>query len=213
MRKKYFNVILMLLVFIVTAGAYFIFAQTSQFKEFVNWTQDNIVLYSLFLVSVKILGVVYPPIPGGIFTLASIPIFGWWGAYVVDFIGSILGGTICYLLGKKYGYKLLEKVFDQEVIHKIELLKVKKEKELEAIIVWRLLSGGTIVEAIYYGAGLLKVSFINFLLGTTISHVIVGIPSFYLGGAIMSSQNIILNVLLLAISIAVLYKVRGRYFE
>lgn len=213
MSKKYFNVFLMLLVFIATAVAYFAFAQTSQFKEFVNWTQHHIVLYGLLLISLKITGVVYPPIPGGIFTLASIPILGWQTAYAVDFVGSITGGIICYFLGKKYGYRLLEKVFDQEVIHKIERLKVKKEKELEAIIVWRLLAGGTIVEAIYYGAGLLNISFTNFFLGTTISHLIVGIPSFYLGGAILSSQNIVINVILLATAFAVLYKIRGRYFE
>lgn len=203
----------MLFVFALTAASYFIFAQTNQFKEFVTWSQSHILIYIVFLITIKIGGVIYPPIPGGIFTLASIPVLGWQTAYVVDFVGSILGGTACYFLGKKFGYQLLEKVFDKEIISKMELLKVKKKKELEAIIVWRLLAGGTVVEAIYYGAGFFRVGLVNFFLGTSISHLIVGIPSFYLGSTIFSSQNIVLNILLIGLSIGTLYIVRGRYFE
>lgn len=213
MPKKYVNLILMILFFVITAGAYFVFSQTSSFKHFVIWTQDNILLYAIFLICVKILGIVYPPIPGGILTLASIPMLGWIGAYLVDFIGSTIGGVICYFLGRRYGLTLLRKIFDEKVVQKMEGLKVKKGKELEAIILWRILAGGTIIEAVYYAAGLLKIGFGNFFLGTTISHVIIGIPSFYLGGAILSSQNILINVFLLGIALVVLYKAKGRYFE
>lgn len=213
MYKKYFNLFLMLLVFILTAVAYFAFTRTTQFITFVSWTQSHLMTYFLFLVTVKIAGIIYPPIPGGILTLASIPMLGWQMAYIADLVGSIVGGTTCYFLGKRYGYQLLTKVFDDEIINKIEHLKVKKEKELEAIIVWRLLAGGTVIEAIYYGAGFLKVGLTNFFLGIVISHLLIGIPSFYIGSAILSSENIIANVIVFTVAIAILYKIRGRYFE
>ena len=111
--------------------------------------------------------------------MASIPFLGWFNAYLVDFFGSLFGGIIAYFLGKKYGHPLLNKILGSDLTEKIEKVKIKKDKEIEGVFVYRLAFGSTILEAIYYGAGFLKIGFKNFLIGSTLSHIVIGVPSFF----------------------------------
>lgn len=212
-KTKNANLIFTITLFIVSVIAYILFIRTTQFQEFITWSQANKSLYIFLLLSLKIVSNVYPPLPGGIFTLGSIPVLGWKTAYAVDFAGSFIGSIICYYLARKYGFAVLRKIFDENLIERIKQVKVNKKREIEGLIIWRVLGGGTVIEAIYYGAGLLNINFRNFLVGTTISHLLVGIPSFYLTRELFSSRNIVLNVFLLTIAVFILYKIKGRYFE
>ena len=104
-----------ILIFIFVAFVFFAywFFKSSYFPIVDAWIKTNIVLYVVALFIYKSIGVLFPPIPAGVVTLASIPFLGWFGAYMVDMAGSIFGGIIAYWLGKKYGKKILEKLFLQ----------------------------------------------------------------------------------------------------
>lgn len=175
--------------------------------------RQNRTLYLVVLYIYKSLGILWPPIPAGLFTMASIPFLGWPLAYLIDLLGSITGGSIAYFLARKYGLSLLTKIFDDKVIDKIKKTKIKKGKEVEAVFVYRVLLGTTILEAVYYGAGLLKINFPKFLVGAILSHIIVGVPTFILAQNIFSGKNIVITVVSVVVSIFILYKAKGRYFE
>jgi len=88
--------------------------------------KTNIVLYVFALFIYKSLGVLFPPIPAGTLTLASIPFLGWFGAYLVDMAGSIFGGMFAYWLGRKYGRKMLEKIFNKSIVERVQMKKIDK---------------------------------------------------------------------------------------
>ncbi len=192
------------------------FIKSDHFSAFRMWSLSNVFLFSSVLVFLKIISIVWPPIPGGLITMSAIPLVGWEKAYFADLTGSILGSSITYFLGKKYGYKLLNHLFDEKVIEKIRKIKIKKSKELEAIFTLRILTGSLFMEAITYGAGVLKIGFSNFLIATVASHLLVGIPSYFLFAQISTtgfSQTWFVNVTLFAFAFFAMYKLKGRYFE
>jgi uncharacterized membrane protein YdjX (TVP38/TMEM64 family) len=162
---------------------------------------------------IKVLGIVWPPVPGGIFTISSIPFLGWQLAFLLDLIGSTTGGVIAYWLGQKYGYKFLNKMFGMNVANKVRLIRIKEGKEIEAIFMYKILFGNVILEIIYYGAGVLKINFPKFLIGSILAHIIVGIPSFYLVDNLFSGKNVTITIIGVLIAIIFVIKTKGRYFE
>ena len=206
----------LILAGLVTAGTmilYYLFSKSVYFDIFFAWSKQNIVLFTAILFLLKIFGIVWPPLPGGIFTLAAIPFIGWLPAYLVDFIGSLVGSSIAFWVGKKYGYPLLDKLFDQTTIDKIKNIKIKPHREIEAITTLRILTGSLFMEAICYSAGLLNVRFINFFIGSIISHLVVGVPAFYLVGGLFDFNNLLFGVLGFVIIIPLLVKLKGRFLE
>src|SRR3989344_4538365 len=180
---------------LVTIVSYIWFSKTSYFELFTLWSQRNKILFIGILLLIKFVGVIWPPIPGGLFTLGAIPIIGWQWAYVIDLIGSETGSVVAYHIGKKYGYSLLNTLFDKKVVNKIKKFKVRKNHEIEAVIILRILLGTTIVELVSYGSGLLGIRLNRFIVGALVSHMIVGIPTFYLDSNILGGRNILLNIL------------------
>jgi uncharacterized membrane protein YdjX (TVP38/TMEM64 family) len=202
------------LIFLVFVGSYTWFSQTQYFEIVKGVAQNNKIAFIFILIIVKILSIIWPPLPGGLFTLGSIPFIGWPGAYFADFTGSWIGSSIAYFLGKKYGFSLLDKLFNEEIIKRIKSIKVKESKQTELVIVLRVFTGSIFLEAISYGAGIIGIKFSSFFLGSVISHIIVGVPVYmFAQKALVSPQNIVFNIVLIAIIFAILYKVKGRYFE
>lgn len=205
--------ILFIGLFVLTVVIFYWFLKSSYYQPFQVWISANKVFYVSMLFLVKSIGILWPPIPSGLLTMASIPFLGWQTAYLVDLFGSVVGGSISYFLGRKYGLTFLKKIFDDDVLDKIKELKIKKGKEIEAVFVYRILFGTVIVEAIYYGGGLLKVSFPKFIVGAVLSHIVTGVPAFILAQNIFGGKNIVITILLIVISGFFVYKTKGRYFE
>lgn len=202
------------LIFAVFVGSYIWFLDTKYFLALQATAQENFLSFIFLLFLVKTLSIVWPPLPGGLFTLGSIPLVGWEAAYFVDFAGSILGSTITFYLGKRYGLPLLKKLFDSSIIERINKIKVKNNRQTELVIVLRVFTGSIFMEAITYGAGILKLRYSSFLVGSVVSHVVVGVPTYYFAEqALISPTNLVGSGIVLILVFYVLYKVKGRYFE
>lgn len=212
-KNSWVNSFLFVGVFVITIILFYSFSKTTYFLGLDSWIKSNMILYTVSLFVIKVIGILWPPVSGGIFTIASIPFLGWKMAFIIDMLGSTVGGTIAYMLGKKYGFPFLGKILDASIVEKIKSVKIKRGKEIEAVFVYRLLFGSVIVEAIYYGAGVLNIHFGKFLIGVTLSHLLIGIPIFILASTIFSGANIVLTVLLAVIALIFILKTKGRYFE
>lgn len=162
------------------------------------------------LVIFKIIGIVWPPIPGGILTVASIPIIGWHFAFLADLTGTLIGGTAAYFLGKKYGRKILEALFDENLIKHIDRIKIHEGKEVEGLVILRVFIH-SISEIVSYGAGLLGIEYKKFILSTFLA-MLVFVPFFYFFEQILEGRNIILNMILTLSSGAVFVYYKDRYF-
>lgn len=213
MTKNQKSLITTAFVFWITVAGYLWFINHESFLYLQNWSAENPLSFFLLLTTIKIIGIIWPPLPGGLMTIGSIPLLGWYNAYFIDLVGSIIGSSLAYYIGKKYGYKLLSKLFDEKIVDRIKNIKVKKEREIEATFTLRLIGGNTIMEAVCYGAGLLKIKYRNFLIGTIASHMLLGIPTFYFAGNFLRARNIALNAVLALITVYLIWKIKGRYFE
>lgn len=203
----------LILGFVIVIGSYAWFIQTPYFLTFKDWAEQNLVVFSLFLLVAKIIGIIIPPLPGGLLTLGSIPIIGWWQAYIIDITGLMIGSSIAYALGKRYGKKVMQYFFSDELIEKIEKTKIKKNRQIESLFILRVLSGSTITEIVCYAAGLLKISFKNFFIGTALAHLVVGLPMFYLANNILEMKNVWISLITFLVVIVFFSKLKARYLE
>lgn len=210
---KWKNTILTLIVTGLTFGTYYLFLKSRYFIIFDYWFRHNKFKFVLFLFIFKIISVLWPPLTGGLFTMASIPLLGWLNAYMIDLIASTIGGIIAYFLGRKYGYRILGFLFDKKLVKKMCKVKVKSGREIEAVFLYRMFLGTTIIEAIYYGAGFLKIKFAYFLVGAVASHIVVGIPSYFLVKNVFEGKNLLLIILSIMFGIPFFVVFRRRYFE
>jgi len=202
-----------IIIFVAAAAAYWYFTRTPHFIVFQAWSRQNLILYISTLFFLRTISLIFPPLPGAIFVLAAIPVLGWPAAFALDFASSLTGGCLDYYLGRKYGLLLLSRLFDQSTLAKISAAKVRPGKEIESIFVMRILMAATLQEAVYYGAGFLKVKFRHFLAGTTLSHLATGIPIFYFASNIFSSQNTVLTIVSIIVSTFLVYNLKSRYLE
>lgn len=211
--KKYRNFLLIAVSALILSAIYWPFIKTPYFAAFVSWSEDNFILYFTILLLSKVVGILYPPMPGNVLTIGSIPAIGWKVAYLADLLGSILGSSIAYVLGKKYGMKLVGHLFNTEVIERINKVKVVSKNEAELIVVLRLIFGATFVEFVNYAAPLLNIKFKSFMLGTILAHLLLGIPMYYFANNLFEGRNVFISLILAGLGIAIVVKFRKRYFN
>lgn len=211
--KSVFYILLTVAIAGVSGIGAFYFIQSETFQTYLIWAQSNLFIFVSLILIAKFLSVIYPPLPSVILTLSAIPIIGWFPAYLIDYAGSILGSSISYWIAHKYGVDLLKKILAHETVDRINNLRVKKGREIEGVIVLRFLMGTTLVEAVNYGAGLLKVPYSKFLIGILISHPLFGAPTFYFVNNILEKTNLVTTFILIVTSLIALYLLRNRYFE
>ncbi len=209
--KKHKNLILLILLAAGLFVAYIWFMRQPVFDDFIVWSQQNFLLYFGVLVFIKIIAIVWPPLPGGLLTLASIPVIGWFPAFLAEAIGGLAGSSVAYYLGKKYGYAFLRKVLDEKFITRIQRIKIAEKRELEALFFLRLFTG-LVSEAVSYGSGVIGVKYRNFFLGTLAAEIVF-MPSFYFVNEIFAGRNVIVYVPIVLALAFFFWKMRGRYFE
>lgn len=212
MKIKSLYFITLIGTWIVTIILYFWFIRTPYFEAFNIWTRHNLVIFYVSLLLAKILAIVWPPLPGSLFTFGAIPFIGWFQSYLVDLVGSLIGASIAYFLGKKYGYPFLAKIFNVNILQKIQQIKIRKDREIESIFIGRMAGAGNIMELVCYGAGVLRVRFSSFIIASFLANLFA-LPLYYAGGNILKGGNIILGIIFGAVTLFVFWKIKGRYIE
>ena len=72
----------------------------------------------VIFVIIQIVQVVIPIIPGGISQGVGVLIFGPWWGFVYNYVGIVLGSIIVFLIARKYGMPLINKMFKKELVDK-----------------------------------------------------------------------------------------------
>lgn len=187
---------------------------SSLFNNFLMWSKENPFKYFISLTLIKVVSLVYPPLPGGLFTIGSIPIIGWFNAFIADTVGSVIGGIINYNLAKKFGPHFIKFVMGGRAIKGLRKIQINKNREVESLLVTRVLFGGIVTELIHYAAGIFNVKFSNYLLSTLLFHTMYSLPLFFLVGTILETKSIVLTTLGIGsvfIGLPFINKFRERY--
>ena len=203
-----FILILILPALLIQLGA-----QTAVVGQLASLVQKNLFVYLVSLFLIKIVSIIYPPLPGVAFTIASIPFIGWQIAYIIDIVGSIAGATAAYHLGKRYGFPILVRVAGRVIADRVVRIKLKQRNQFEAAIFLRLASGGLLSDGMAWGASLIGFRYPTFIAGYTVSHIITTMPIFYFVSASISFNSWVVVALAAISAWIVIYKLKGRYFE
>ena len=207
-QKIVFFLFLLLPAFLIQIAA-----QSGLFLEYFENIRAYLPVYLIVLLFLKLSSIVYPPLPGALFTVSSIPIIGWQLAYFIDVAGSCLGAIIAYLLGKRYGYTILTKVLGQNLTQKVIAIKLKPRNQIEAAFVLRFAAGGILSDGLAWGASLIGFKLLPFMIGYLTSHILITLPIFYFIGVSISFDSWLLFLLATLTAWLLLFKFKGRYFE
>jgi uncharacterized membrane protein YdjX (TVP38/TMEM64 family) len=188
-------------------------AQTKEVQELAVAIQAHLPIYLITLLGLKAFSIIYVPLPGAAFTLASLPLIGWQVAYLIDILGSALGATLAFYLGKKYGFSILNKILGRTIATKIAAIKLKPKNQFEAAIFLRLAMGGMLSDGLAWGASLIGFRYVPFMIGYLVAHIITTLPVFYIVASAISFNSWVVVGSVMLVSWLIMYKFKGRYFE
>lgn len=109
-----FGTILMCIFFYYALKAE-IFTSEEKMKIFL---EKGGVFAPIIFVIIQIVQVVIPLIPGGISQGVGVLVFGPLWGFVYNYVGIVIGSIIVFFIARKYGMKLIKKMFKKELIDK-----------------------------------------------------------------------------------------------
>ena len=93
-----------------------------------RWFLDNEILLTkiksfgllapLCFILIQIVQVVLPVIPGGASCLVGVMAFGAVGGFIYNYVGLVLGSICSFLLSRKFGMSIINKLFKEKDIKK-----------------------------------------------------------------------------------------------
>lgn len=176
----------------------------------IQFSRDYPLIGPVVIILWRILAIVIPPLPGGIVSLALIPVFGWFPSFVYGTVGLLIGATISFFLARKFREPLVKKFVPLQQLHKWQG-KLSDRTEFLTFLVIRLTTE-PILDFISYIAGLSKISFIKFFIATFII-LLPNALTYYLGETIYKSiyqENFYLAAVLILIIGFVYYRLLSK---
>ncbi len=115
----------------------------------------------IFLI-IQLTQVILPIIPGGISNLAGVLLFGSIKGFILNYIGVVSGSTVCFVLSKKYGIKVVNILFKKETIKKY--MKYLNNDKFDKIFFITILLPFFPDDLLCYIAGLSKMNIKKFMI-------------------------------------------------
>ena len=130
-------------------------------EKLVKYIKGYGVMAPIIFIFIQIIQVVLPVIPGGASCLAGVLAFGGFAGFIYNYIGLCIGSVVAFLLSRKYGIKLVLKLFKEETVNKY--VSYIKNKKFEKIFFWGIFLPGAPDDLLCYVAGVSNISFKKFL--------------------------------------------------
>jgi uncharacterized membrane protein YdjX (TVP38/TMEM64 family) len=196
----------------IILGIFAFWVSITHTQELTDFASKNPLIAPLLIILWRTIGVVIPPIPGGLLALAMIPVFGWFLAFLYGAVGLIIGCSLAFWLARRYGTKFVANFIPISQIHKLEK-KMSEQDRFFAFLMVRFATG-PVMDFASYVAGLSKVKFSTFILATIIS-ILPDALYYYLGEALYRQFSpvliflVILTVASVYITQKILFKRKG----
>lgn len=157
----------------------------------------------LLYIVLQMVQTVVAPIPGQIVGSVGGFLFGPWGILWTT-IGSLLGCWIVFLLARRFGRPLLEKIFKKSVVAKFDFILEAKSASLVLFAIFLL--PGFPDDVVCYLAGLTKLSIKRLMILVTLGRLPTIILTNFIGAGIGENFTIVaiaslLGVIILGIGI------------
>lgn len=191
--KRFQSLILLSLPAIIAIILSFILQVTviSQPEKFTSWLSSFGPFVILIYTLVQTLTLIIPPLGGSFIWIGMLAVLGPAKGLVLSYLVATPVYCINFLLAKKYGRNLIQKVVGKGGMSKID--KYTNEAGLETLWILKIFENGYF-DFISYATGLTNISFKNFL----IVNFIGGIPSTLLTYLILKlSPNFLTSMILI----------------
>lgn len=167
MKSKSKLILNILTIIGIVAVIFFIYFAVKE-----RWFLDNEILLTkiksfgllapLCFILIQIVQVVLPVIPGGASCLVGVMAFGAVGGFIYNYVGLVLGSICSFLLSRKFGMSIINKLFKEKDIKKV-LDKINNSK-YDLIFFLIILLPGLPDDLFCYISGITKMSLKKFTL-------------------------------------------------
>lgn len=167
MKSKSKLILNILTIIGIAAVIFFIYFAVKE-----RWFLDNEILLTkiksfgllapLCFILIQIVQVVLPVIPGGASCLVGVMAFGAVGGFIYNYVGLVLGSICSFLLSRKFGMSIINKLFKEKDIKKA-LDKINNSK-YDLIFFLIILLPGLPDDLFCYISGITKMSLKKFTL-------------------------------------------------
>jgi len=141
----------------------------SDSEQLRSWVNENWLWSRLAYIGIVMLQIVVAFIPGEPFEIAAGYAFGAVEGTIICMLGSVLGGTLVFLLVKKFGVKLVEVFISVDKINSLKFLRDSKKRDILMFPLFFI--PGTPKDALTYFAGLTTMDLKTWLIITTIAKI------------------------------------------
>src|SRR3990167_850935 len=181
MRKKRLAIGTLGILGLIILLLVLIFFNPYRLDSTLEFTQEHLIIGAILLILLRTLSNVLPAIPGVMIVFSTIPIFGWFVAFVCNVIDILLGASIAFFLARIYREPLVTRFASLNNIHKLEK-QVSGKRQFVALVAFRLFTV-PVVDISSYVIGLTKISYPKFFVATFIA-TLPTIATFYFGDEI-----------------------------
>ena len=151
---------------------------------------------AVILLAVQILQIVIAVIPGEPVELLAGFLYGPWGGLLFCLAGSAIGCTLVFLLVRRFGKGLIQKMCDSKKVQQLRFMRNEKNKEFLLFILFFI--PGTPKDVLTYFSPLLGIPLGRFLIITTVAKIPSIISSTF-GGGFLSEGKLLETVILYAV--------------
>lgn len=126
----------------------------------VNYMKEFGIWAPIFFLLLQAIQVLFPIIPGGASCLAGVLAFGSIMGFIYNYVGLTVGSFLVFLLSRKYGLKLVKRLFNEDIVNKY-LLYIRTDKFNKIFFLGIFLPGAP-DDLLCYIAGLSKMKLKTF---------------------------------------------------
>jgi uncharacterized membrane protein YdjX (TVP38/TMEM64 family) len=162
----------------------------------------------IFVLFSQILQVIIAFIPGEPFEIIAGALYGTIGGLGTCLLGCALASSFVFLLSKKYGILLIEKIFGKKRIEKFTFLHNSKTLETAVFLVFFI--PGTPKDMLTYVAGTTPIKLHQFILITSLARIPSIVTSTFLGFSMIKSDW---KASLLIFALTALFGITGIFYK
>jgi len=183
---------------------------------FLLWLPENIDLLTafvkkyplaapIFIICWRTLSTVVPPVPGGIVSLALLPILGWWQSFIYASIGVLIGTSTAFFLARKYREPLAQKFVPLKQLQNWEQ-KFNNRTKFWGFLGLRILTA-PVFDFVSYIAGVSKISFRTFIIANSLA--LIPDALLYYVGEELYKRNALIAVFAIIGALLLFYSIKS----
>ncbi len=157
-------------------------------QAFRDWVDTHGLWSRLMFVAMVVFQVIIALIPGEPLEIGAGYAFGVWEGTLLCVVGITLGGTLIFMLVRKFGVKLVEVFFPAERIKSLKFLQNEKRLNLLAFVIFAI--PGTPKDLLSYFVGLTPMKLSTWLFITSVARLPSVISSTWGGSALNEEKYI-----------------------